>query len=135
MLFLPAPFYSSPFRELIARTSGNDAPAFDFADFHVTPHYPAKSPLDDVLRKVPPGSDEYITEKYAFEIMRLLNDWSRALKVQPPSLDVLAKFLDASLQGSSLTPSQQNTLRSAYGIEVIRRKFASNTILGPRAIS
>ena len=130
VLFLPAPFYASPFRELIARTSGNDAPAFDFADFRITPHYPAKSPLDDVLRKVAPGSDEYVTEKYAFEIMRLLDEWSRALKVQPPALDVLAKFLDASLEGSSLAPSQQNTLRSAYGIEIIRRKFASNAILG-----
>jgi tetratricopeptide (TPR) repeat protein len=130
MLFLPAPLHSSPFRRLIAGTSGNDAPAFDFADFRITPHYPAKSPLDDVLRKVPPGSDEYITEKYAFEIMRHLNDWSSALKVQPPSLAVLATFLDASLQGSSLTPSQQNTLRSAYGVEIFRRKFANNTVLG-----
>ena len=129
-LLLPAPLYSSPFRRLISGTSGDDARAFDFTDFRVTPHYPAKSPLDDVLHKIPPGSDEYITEKYAFEIMRRLNDWSRALKAQPPSLDVLATFLDASLQASSLIPSQQNTLRSAYGIEVFRRKFANNTVLG-----
>src|SRR5277367_764810 len=130
MLFLPAPLHSSPFRRLIAGTAGNDSPAFDFADFRITPHYPAKSPLDEVLHKVLPGSDEYITEKYAFEIMRLLDGWGRALKAQPPSLDVLATFLDASLQGSSLVPSPQTAVRSAYGIEVFRRKFANNTILG-----
>src|SRR5579863_8305556 len=86
MLLLPAPLYSSPLRRLIAGTAGNDAPAFDFTDFRITPHYPAKSPLDDVLHKVLPGSDEFITEKYAFEILRLLDDWSRALKAQLPSL-------------------------------------------------
>src|SRR5580658_1100912 len=87
VLFLPAPLYSSPFRRLIAGTLRNGEPAFGFADFRVTPYYPAKSPLDDVLRKVLPGTDEYISEKYAFEIMRVLDDWSRALKAALPSLD------------------------------------------------
>ncbi len=100
---------------------------FDFADFRVTPHYPAKSPLDDVLRKVIPGADEYVTEKYAFEIMRLLEEWSRALKERPPALSVLAKFLDASLQACSLVPAQQNTLRSGNGIEILRRKFCGRS--------
>ncbi len=86
VLFLPAPLYTSAFRPLLAETPGDRKPVFDFADFRVTPHYPAKSPLDDVLRKVIPGTDEYVTEKYAFEIMRLLDEWSRALKEAPPAL-------------------------------------------------
>src|SRR5271168_2793399 len=130
VLFLPAPLYSSPFRTLLCGTRGNTDSAFDFADFRVTPHYPSKSPLDDVLRKVLPGTDEYITEKYAFEIMRVLDDWSRALKATRPSLDGLAKFLDASLQACSLVPIQQTTLRSGYGIEIVRKKFASDARLG-----
>jgi tetratricopeptide (TPR) repeat protein len=130
VLFLPAPLHSSPFQPLPAETPGNRNPAFDFVDFRVTPHYPAKSPLDDVLRKVAPGTDEYITEKYAFEIMRLLNEWGHALKETTPSLNVLAKFLDASLEAGSLVPVQQTALRSAYGIDVTRRKFAANAELG-----
>jgi Flp pilus assembly protein TadD/peroxiredoxin len=130
VLFLPAPLYSSPFRPLVAETPGDRNSAFDFADFRVTPHYPAKSPLDDVLRKVAPGTDEYITERYAFEIMRLLNEWSQGLKAGPPSLVILAKFLDASLEACSLVPIQQTALRSAYGIDVVRRKFAANTVFG-----
>jgi Flp pilus assembly protein TadD/peroxiredoxin len=130
MLFLPAPLYSSSFRPLLAEIPGARNTAFDFADFRLTPHYPAKSPLDDILRKVVPGTDGYITEKYAFEIMRLLEEWSHGLKVGPPALDVLAKFLDTSLEACSLVPIQQTTLRSAYGLEVFRRKFASNAVSG-----
>ena len=99
----------------------------EFADFRITPHYPAKSPLDDVLRKVVPGADDYITEKYAFEIMRLLDEWSRALKAGAAARNVLAKFLDASLQAYSLVPIQQKSLRSEYGIEVVQRRFG-NTV-------
>jgi Flp pilus assembly protein TadD/peroxiredoxin len=130
VLFLPAPLYSSPFRPLLAKNPGARNPAFDFTDYRVTPHYPAKSPLDDVLRKVAPGADEYVAEKYAFEIMQLLNGWGHALKEVTPSLGVLAKFLDASLEACLLVPIQQTELRSAYGIEVTRRKFAANAVLG-----
>jgi tetratricopeptide (TPR) repeat protein len=130
VLLLPAPLSSSPARQLLAGTPGDRSTTFDFADFRVTPHYPTKSPLDDVLPKVLPGTDEYITEKYAFEIMRRLDDWSRALKGVPPALDTLAGFLDASLEACSLVPIQQSTLRSAYGMEVVRRKFRSSAALG-----
>jgi tetratricopeptide (TPR) repeat protein len=130
VLFLPAPLYSSPFRPLLAGTRGDADSAFGFADFRVTPHYPAKSPLDDVLRKVLPGTDEYVTEKYAFEIVRVLDDWSRALKAALPSLDVLAKFLDASLLACSLVPIRQTALRSGHGVEVVRKRFASDAVLG-----
>ena len=65
---------------------GPDRSSFPFADLRLTPHYPAKSPLDNVLLKVVPGADEYLTEKYAFEIMQLLGEWSLALKTAPPAL-------------------------------------------------
>jgi Flp pilus assembly protein TadD/peroxiredoxin len=129
-LFLPAPLYSSSFAPLLAETPGISNPTFHFADFRLTPHYPAKSPLDDVLRKVVPGTDEYVTEKYAFEIMRLFDGWSHALKEGPPALNVLAKFLDASFEACSLVPTHQSTLRSGNGLEVLRRKFSAKSALG-----
>src|SRR3977135_249856 len=76
LLFLPAPILTSPFPSILAGTSG-DRTSFPFSDFLCPPHYPAKSPLDDVLRLVAPGADEYVSEKYAFEIMRLLSEWSQ----------------------------------------------------------
>ena len=126
MLFLPAPILVPSLQPLFAEASGAGNPAFDFADFRVTPHYPTKSPLDGVVRKVVPGTDEYVTEKYALEIMRLLDEWRQALEAGPPALEVLAKFLDASLEAGSLVPVQQSLLRSGYGIEVFRRQFDAN---------
>jgi Flp pilus assembly protein TadD/peroxiredoxin len=130
VLFLPAPLHAQAFRPVFAETRGDQNSSFPFADFRVTPHYPAKSPLDDVLRKVVPGTDEYLTEKYAFEIMRLLEEWGRALKAAPPALEVLAKFLDTSVEATSLVPIQENSVRPGVGMEVFRRRFASSGVPG-----
>ncbi len=80
LLLRPAPFHGSrlffgnPWRFAVEKS------AFALSDVRLTPHYPARSPLEDVLRLVAPGSDEYVTEKYAFEIGMLLQQWSDALK-------------------------------------------------------
>src|ERR1700730_10400229 len=124
VLFLPAPIRASPFRSIFPEIPGERTSSFPLADFRLTPHYPAKSPLDDVLRKVDPQADEFVTEKYAFEITRLLAGWGQGLKATPPALSVMAKFLDASIEATPLVPSQENTLRSGNGIEVSRRRFA-----------
>src|SRR5260370_11583754 len=129
VLFVPAPMRALPFGCKFAAPP-RAIPSFPFADFRLTPHYPAKSPLDDVLRLVAPGADEFITEKYAFEIARLLNDWSQALKAPPPALSALANFLDASLEGTPLASSQENSVRTGGGIEVTRRRFTANPTKG-----
>jgi Flp pilus assembly protein TadD/peroxiredoxin len=130
VLFLPAPIQASPFRLLLAETPGDRTSSFPFADLRLTPHYPAKSPLVDVLRHVVPGGDEYVTEKFASEIMRLLGEWGHGLKAAPPALSVLAKFLDASIQATPLVPAQESALRSGAGVEVFRRKFAPHLVSG-----
>src|SRR5437016_11951152 len=125
LLFLPAPICGFSF------PSVRDANAsFLFADFRLAPRYPAKSPLEDVLSRVLPGSDEYITEKYAFEIMRLLGEWGEALKVSPPALAVVSKFVDASIEASSLAATPGKTLRTGYGIEALQRRFSTNEVSG-----
>jgi Flp pilus assembly protein TadD/peroxiredoxin len=130
ILFLPAPLQARAFRSLLGETPCEGNPSLEFADLRVRPHYPTNSPLDDVLEKVTPGTDAFVTEKYAFEILRLLDEWSRGLKASPPASRVLAKFLDASLEACSLVPSQQTSLRSGDGIEIFRRKFRTDVVLG-----
>ncbi|MGB8473389.1 MAG: FG-GAP-like repeat-containing protein [Candidatus Acidiferrum sp.] len=130
VLFLPAPLYKAVSHTLFEEAPAGPHAAFDLADFRVSPHYPAKSPLEDVLRRVAPGADEYLTEKYAFEVKQSLDEWSRALRERSPALSVLAKFLSASLEASSLVPVHQATLRSENGIEVIRRRFATTVDTG-----
>ncbi|WP_433973245.1 tetratricopeptide repeat protein [Tunturiibacter lichenicola] len=130
MFFRPAPFYASSFlfgAPEILRAPGSD---YSFADIRLTPHYPAKSPLEDVLRLVTPGSDEYITERYAFEIELQLNGWKRALEGSTHDLSALSRSLDASFQASSLVPVETKTLRSGNGIETSRRRFATEVVAG-----
>jgi tetratricopeptide (TPR) repeat protein/peroxiredoxin len=128
VVFLPSPIRGLPEGLLPNGRVGERVP-LAFADSRITPHYPAKSPLDDVLRLVLPGTDEFVTEKYAFEIQRLLEQWSEALKTNPPALSVLARFLHSSLQAISLAPISENVLRKG-AIEVLRRRFAERAVPG-----
>jgi Flp pilus assembly protein TadD/peroxiredoxin len=129
-LLRPAPLHGSFL--LFERPEGVADPkaAFPFSDVRLIPHYPAKSPLAGVLRLVAPGSDEYIAEKYAFEIESLLGQWSRALKASVRDFSVLAKFLDPSIKASPLLPNKEIPLRSGNGINVVRRQFSANAVPG-----
>ena len=129
LLFLPAPFYASPIFPLLPEAQRGQS-VFPLADHRLIPHYPAQSPLEDVLRRVAPGTDEYITEKYASEIGSLLNAWSRELRQAAPALSALAKFVMPSLEATLLASPQSTTLRLDGGIEVLRRQFAGGLVPG-----
>jgi Flp pilus assembly protein TadD/peroxiredoxin len=122
LLLRPAPFFGSPLWSSPPSPSGVK-PHPSFADIRLQPHYPGQSPLADILRLVAPGSDEYLTEQYAFEIGSLLDAWSRSLLASPRGLDALAPLLDPALAASSLTPSTQKTLRTGFGIDCIAREY------------
>jgi tetratricopeptide (TPR) repeat protein/peroxiredoxin len=128
VLFLPAPMYASNFGPL-SPSYGRES-SFPLADSRLTPHYPAKSPLDDVLRLVAPGADEFVTEKYASEIARLLEPWSRALRTSAPALDAVANFLDPSIETGSWRSAQEKTLRSGPGLGISRRQFGAKMTTG-----
>ncbi len=104
--------------------------AFPFSEVRLTPRYPAKSPLEDVLSRVAPGSDEYVTEKYAFEIGTLLQQWSEALRASVLDLAIVAKSLDPAIEATALVPEKELTLRSGNGIDCLRRRFAGKVVSG-----
>jgi Flp pilus assembly protein TadD/peroxiredoxin len=120
LAFLPAPFHTRNFLETAGLAPRME---FPFADYRLTPQYPRKSPLEDVLRYVAPGTDQYITEKYAMEISQLLAQWAKELQREPSITAALASFLDSGMRGASLTPSAGKKLRSEYGVEVLKRDF------------
>lgn len=130
LLFLPAPLAGSLVRSPLRRLARAQPSPFPLADAPFTPHYPAKSPLDDILRLAAPGADEYVTEGYAFELMALLEEWSQHLKVEPPATATLSKFVDSSIQSSALIPTREVQLRPRDPIEVVRREFASTLFPG-----
>ena len=120
LLFLPAPMQAFNFPRGLDWVSRSP---FSFSDFRISPHYPARSPLEDVLRQVAPGQDQFITEKYAAEIMPMLSAWSEGLKKSAPALSILAKFLDSNIEAASLVPTTETPLRAGNGIEAARREF------------
>ena len=124
----PCTIAGNPLSSLSAAAqAGSDFPA---PDFRVTPHYPTKSPLDEVLRHVLPGSDGFITEKYAFELTALLNRWSQELRSDRPSVSALANLVTPSIQGSSLAPVAEKLLRAGDGIEAVHREFTTEIVTG-----
>jgi Flp pilus assembly protein TadD/peroxiredoxin len=128
MGWAPLLFRSAPLcgPALLFGVTGSEAPAFPLSDLRFTPHYPAKSPLEDVLRRVAPGSDDYITETYAFEIETLLKKWSHSLK----DLSALENFIDPAIAACPLVPVKEIALRAGDGIDIFRRSFADKTVSG-----
>jgi len=74
VLFLPAPIASPLIRSRARPIAPAQLPSFSPVDVRLSPHYPTKSPLDDVLRRAAPGTDEYVTEGYAAELLMLLQE-------------------------------------------------------------
>jgi tetratricopeptide (TPR) repeat protein len=130
LLLRPSPFEGYSFLFGAPKSLPNRNAAFPFSDVRLTPHYPAASPLEGVLRLVTPGSDGYVTEKYAWEIEALLKQWGQALKASVRDLTVLAKYLDPSLEASPLVPANEITLRAGNGITITRRLFDGKLVSG-----
>ncbi len=130
LLLRPAPLHGFPLLFGFPTPAPAGENPFRFADVRLIPHYPAQSPLADVLRLVAPGSDEYVTEKYAFEIGSMLGEWARSLKANGEDTSGLGRFLDPRIAASSLVAVKEVPLRSGGGIEVLRRQFGGELVAG-----
>jgi tetratricopeptide (TPR) repeat protein/peroxiredoxin len=93
-------------------------------DNRLTPQYRLKPPLEDVLRKVAPGQDAFVTEKYASQIEVILAEWSSGLRCSSPDLQGIRNSLSEDFEASSLRPSQSQPLRPTPGLEVYRNRFS-----------
>jgi tetratricopeptide (TPR) repeat protein len=130
MGWAPALFLAAPFHGLATPRARIVGPClFPLADSRLTPHYPNQAPLEDVLRLVTPGLDEYATEKYASEILEVLSAWSDGLRVSSPALSRVAGFLAPVLEATALHASEEVSTRSSAGIEVLRRRFSRSGTL------
>ena len=130
MLLLPAPMQKRLTIKGLQEISAARTPLFLYSDVHFAPHYPEKSPLEDVLRLAAPGTDEYVAEGYAAQITALLAEWSRELKVSTPGKAALQKFVSPSVEYTSLSPVRETRVRSGNGIEVLRREFQCCSVSG-----
>jgi Flp pilus assembly protein TadD/peroxiredoxin len=128
LLLRSAPLWGASILASPPPRAPGSAPSFPYADIRFKPHYPTPSPLADVLRLVAPGSDEYVTEKYASEIEALLDGWGRSLKVSIPDRAEILKFLPTGIEASSLKPVKEIVLRSGFGIDATKRQFGPTSL-------
>lgn len=133
LAFAPLVLRPSPFlgAALLFDSPTPAFPALPFADARLTPHYPTRPPLADILQLIAPGSDEYVTEKYAAEVESQLAEWSRALRTSVRDLTPIANSLDSSIQACSLIAEEEKTVRSGNGVEVVQSRFGAALFAGP----
>ena len=133
-LFIPAPFHGACFRKLFDVSSPpNLNPGSELAESRLRSHFPVHSPLDDVLKFVPVGSDAYLTEKYAGEISTVLDSWSRGLLAPPPSSKTISAFLTPAIVFSSLENATVSMVRNDAGIRIQKKLFRAEIHSGKEA--
>ena len=117
---------------------GTTAFAFPPEEFHrhsqdglaqLHPSYRDQRPIDQLLLKVQPGLDAFITEKYAAEIEALLAKWSSGLLNSPPDVQSIAQILAPAFSGCSLKPVGSRKVRSTPPVEVWQTSFLPDTPL------
>src|ERR1700687_1122589 len=129
VLFLPSPLRASLLAPTPVGPEAILAPAPEYAELRLQPRYPSKSPLEEVLRLVVPGLDEFPAEKYALEISRILDQWSEALRASPPAPARISSSLSASLAACSMVPIMEKAVTTSGSIHVFKRCFASDLSL------
>ena len=125
--FIASPLWKVP---CFADATGTPDLAQDAA-FVLRPHYRSERPLDAMLLKVPPGSDRFISEKYAEDIDAILGEWSAALLRPPRSTQVLRSSLSPDFRAASLTPAESTVIRSSSDLHVRRNRFSSDIKIDP----
>jgi tetratricopeptide (TPR) repeat protein len=105
------------------------APYF-VSDARLSPHYPNRPPLEDLLRQVAPGMDEYVTERYAAELTEIPSVWSRSLKSSPRDVSkIFGSFVSSSIEATLMHAGQEIVVSSRNGVEVLRRYFSAGVVL------
>ena len=123
LVFLPAPLrlFGS---ELASRAE------FPFSDYQLVPHYPTKSPLDDVISLAMPGTDQFISEKYAFEIEEKLKAWADELRRGAANVDSLGRLCAEQVRGSDFSSATEHLTRKRYGINCSARDYKATALEG-----
>ena len=105
--------------DLLNRAS---APSPD-GEFQLHPHYRTQRPIDELLRKIRPGLDEFVTEKYASEIETILRQWQSGLLKSPRNFQSIKESLAPMFRGSTPKATRSRIVRSTAPVEVRQSVF------------
>ncbi len=125
LAFLPSPVSSFSFFPV--RSSQESAPE---GEFRVHPQYRVQRGIESVLKKVPAGFDEFITEKYQDQVAAVLKEWSSQLLHSPQNISALEKVISTHFAASSPKAKTWKPVRGGAALSVWRGEFSSESALG-----
>ena len=123
LAFIPAGF-GSPL--IHVPYSQADSPC---TEFYVHPHYRTSRTLDEVLKKVQAGFDDFVGEKYQDKVAAILSEWSAEALKSPSATKQIEKILPAGFSGTSPKPTGTRKVREDASLDVFQLTFARNATL------
>jgi len=98
-------------------------------EFHLHPQYRVPRPLDGLLLKARSDSDDFLTERYADQIGKILSVWSSRLLVLPQDVKEIEEVLLSYFRGASLNPAESLVVRPGQTLVVRHNRFSSEATL------
>ncbi len=83
-----------------------------------------------MLRKVPAGFDEFVTEKYQDQVAAVLDKWSSQLLHSTQDTSALEKAMPAHFSGPSPKASHWKSVRAGTTLMVWQGEFSNGPVLG-----
>jgi tetratricopeptide (TPR) repeat protein len=85
--------------------------------------------IEAILRKVPAGFDEFVTEKYRDHIAEVFSEWSSELAQSPENTGALEKIISSDFWGASLKPSAWKPVYEGSPLQVWKGEFTGDAML------
>ncbi len=108
-------------------------PAFSPSPCRFQSKSPFPETLDKFIARVPPGSDEFICEKYAAELDAILAQLGQSLRSLPHGAATLAQFIDKDIVFSSLNAGSHKTVPQTGPIKIVKVEFHKEDSRGQSA--
>ncbi|HEY4837614.1 MAG TPA: VCBS repeat-containing protein, partial [Candidatus Acidoferrales bacterium] len=85
--------------------------------------------IDSILRKVPAGFDQFVTEKYHDHVALVLREWRSQLLQAPQDIGTFGKIFSTDFFGDSPKPTAWRPVYETPAIQVRKGQFASAPML------
>jgi tetratricopeptide (TPR) repeat protein len=85
--------------------------------------------IEAILRKVPAGFDEFVTEKYQDHIAAVFSEWSSQLLQSSQNTAAIEKVVSADFSGQSLKPSVWKVVYGDAPLQVWKGEFGGEAML------
>lgn len=99
-------------------------------ELQLHPEYRLKRGIEAVLRKVPPGSDGFITEKYAAQIEAIFKEWSSQLLRSPQDTTALREAMAGRFAGTALKAGRLKPINESSPFNVWRVQYPAELSMG-----